>query len=135
MRLFLDTNIFLEVLLDQTKAEEVTDLLSTGNRHNFFLSDFTLHSIGVLLFRHKLHETYQQFIRDIIFTSGFAIVSLSPEEMFSVAQASKNFNIDFDDAYQYAAASKQNLVMVSFDKDFDKTDLKRKEPADILSEA
>jgi hypothetical protein len=135
MRLFFDANIFLEVLLDQTRAEEVTNLLSAGNQHHFFLSDFTLHSIGVLLFRHKLHETYQQFIKDIIFTSGFAIVSLSPGEMFLVAQASKNFNIDFDDAYQYAAASKQNLVMVSFDKDFDKTDLKRKEPADILNEA
>lgn len=132
MRLFFDTNIFLEVLLGQAGSEEVIALLNTGDRHHFYLSDFTLHSIGVLLFRHKLHEDYQQFIKDIVFTSGFTIISLSPEEMTAVSQAALKFNLDFDDAYQYCSASKQNLTIVSFDKDFDKTDIKRKEPAGFV---
>jgi len=29
--------------------------------------------------------------------------------------------LDFDDAYQYALAEKHDLIIVSFDSDFDKT--------------
>jgi predicted nucleic acid-binding protein len=40
--------------------------------------------------------------------------------------------LDFDDAYQYAyqytLAQKYSLELVSFDKDFDKTDIVRIEP-------
>ncbi|MFA6372325.1 MAG: hypothetical protein WCW68_06850 [Methanothrix sp.] len=44
----------------------------------------------------------------------------------------KSFHLDFDDAYQYVAAERNDLVLVSFDADFDKTDMGRKTPADIL---
>jgi hypothetical protein len=33
----------------------------------------------------------------------------------------------------YATAKKHNLALVSFDQDFDRTDLARKTPSDILS--
>jgi predicted nucleic acid-binding protein len=36
------------------------------------------------------------------------------------------FNLDFDDAYQYVVAEKYNLTIISFDSDFDRTELKRK---------
>jgi uncharacterized protein len=42
------------------------------------------------------------------------------------------FHLDFDDAYQYVAAKRNGLLLVSFDADFDKTDIKRKVPADLL---
>jgi hypothetical protein len=34
--------------------------------------------------------------------------------------------------HQYVAAERNGLVLVSFDADFDKTDMGRKTPADIL---
>lgn len=34
----------------------------------------------------------------------------------------KQFNLDFDDAYQYVAAQKTNLSLISFDTDFDHTE-------------
>jgi predicted nucleic acid-binding protein len=46
--------------------------------------------------------------------------------------ASKNFNLDFDDAYQYAVAEKHGLNIVSFDADFDRTEKKRKVPGQEL---
>jgi hypothetical protein len=46
----------------------------------------------------------------------------------------RGFNLDFDDAYQYVAAEKHDLTLVSFDADFDRTDRGRKTPADILGE-
>jgi len=39
--------------------------------------------------------------------------------------------LDFDDAYQYVAAEKNGLVLVSFDGDLDKTPNGRKTPAQI----
>ena len=49
-----------------------------------------------------------------------------------VIRASKEFNLDFDDAYQYALAKKYNLKIVSFDSDFDKTDLERLLPSQAM---
>ena len=43
--------------------------------------------------------------------------------------------LDFDDGSQYLIAERNNLVIVSFDHDFDKTPLGRKTPTSILAEA
>ena len=51
MRLLIDTNIFLEVILEHEKTEEAQALLSEVEKHEFFISDYSLHSIGLLLFR------------------------------------------------------------------------------------
>ncbi len=41
-------------------------------------------------------------------------------------------NIDFDDAYQYSAANRHGLKIVSFDADFDRTTEGRLFPANVL---
>ena len=43
------------------------------------------------------------------------------------------YDLDFDDAYQYTCAVKYNLKIISFDKHFDRTQLKRITPIDILN--
>ncbi len=40
MRLLVDTNIFLEVLLGQERAEAAQRFLSKTDEHEFFMSDF-----------------------------------------------------------------------------------------------
>lgn len=40
MRLLVDTNIFLEVILEQEKAQAARDLLSRAEEHDFFISDY-----------------------------------------------------------------------------------------------
>ncbi|MCX7855873.1 MAG: hypothetical protein N2556_07875 [Anaerolineae bacterium] len=59
MRLLLDTNIFLEILLGQERAEEAKRLLSQVDQHEFFVTDYAVHSIGVLLFRQGLPDTFR----------------------------------------------------------------------------
>lgn len=39
--------------------------------------------------------------------------------------------LDFDDAYQYFAARKAGIKIISFDKDFDKTKLGKETPGEI----
>ena len=80
MRLLLDTNIFLEVILDQERAEEARTLLSKVEEHEFFLSDYSLHSIGLLLFRRGQHEIFRQFLIDMILEAGVTIIASQPRK-------------------------------------------------------
>ena len=43
-------------------------------------------------------------------------------------QVSRRFGLGFDDAYQYVAAERCGLTIVSFDRDFDRTERGRKTP-------
>ncbi|MDH5668085.1 MAG: PIN domain-containing protein [Nitrospira sp.] len=132
MKLHLDTNIFLEILLAQDQAEESQILLKNTHHHELFLTDYSLHSIGLLLFRKGQHQTFELFLRDL---AGLSLLSLSIDDTAEVATAATQFHLDFDDAYQYVTAKKHHLTIVSFDHDFDKTDRGRKTPREILSDS
>ena len=55
----MDTNVFLELLLEQARsAAEARQLLEKIEANEFFVSDYALHSIGLLLFRRKQSEVY-----------------------------------------------------------------------------
>jgi len=131
MKALLDTNVFLEVILSQEKAEEVKGLLLKSAQHEFYITDYSLHSIGLLLFRRKQHEAFRAFLDDVLINGGIGLLSLLPDDMDSAISASKKFNLDFDDAYQYAIASKHDLALVSFDADFQRTDRGHKIPSQI----
>ncbi|PKM83694.1 MAG: VapC toxin family PIN domain ribonuclease [Firmicutes bacterium HGW-Firmicutes-13] len=75
----IDTNIFLEILLNQDKKIICKKFLQK-NLGLLYLTDFSLHSIGVILFRYKKVDIYQKFIRDI--TSKVGIISL-PLRLYS----------------------------------------------------
>ena len=62
------------------------------------------------------------------------LVGLQPDDMTSIIEASGKYRLDFDDAYQYVASAKFNFQIVSFDSDFDRTDLGKRLPEQIESE-
>jgi len=132
MKLLLDTNIFLEVILDQERANEARTLLSEVEGHEFFISDYSLHSIGLLLFRRGQHEVFRQFLKDMILDVGVAVITLSAQEMESLIEVARRFGLDFDDTYQYAVAERYGLTIISFDSDFDRTERGRKTPKELL---
>ncbi len=127
----VDTNIFLETLLNQDKAAEVQSFLRSTDLNIVFMTDFSLYSIGITLFRLKKFALFISFLEDIV-VDGIDILSLDPEDLKTLDQSVQQFSLDFDDAYQYAVAEKYDLQLVSFDKDFDRTERKRKEPAEVL---
>jgi hypothetical protein len=59
-----DTNIFLEVLLAGNKAEACKAFLAQ-NYGKICLSDFSLHSIGVILFRQRQESVFKAFFEDV----------------------------------------------------------------------
>ena len=132
MRLLVDTNLFIEILLNQAEAGEARTFLESRKGHELFVSDFALHSIGLLLFRHNQPQVFRQFLQDVIGRVGIGMVSLSASEMDAVVDGAAKFNLDFDDAYQYSLALRHGLKIVSFDADFDRTAEGRLLPTDVL---
>lgn len=128
----IDTNIWLERLLDQVKSQEVGKFLERVPSEQLFTTDFAFHSIGVILGRLGRMEAFLRFTRDAFIDGAVSLIHLEPADMERVISAKEKFGLDFDDAYQYAAAEKYGLVLVSFDADFDKTDRGRKTPAEAL---
>jgi len=129
----LDTSTILELLLDQQKADDVEHLLRNTSPGSLHLSEFSLYSIGIVLMRRKLHDIFLRAVDDLLVQGGIRLVRLGVKDMQDITNASRRFNLDFDDAYQYVAATKYDLTVVSFDADFDRTERGRKAPAELLS--
>ena len=132
MRLLVDTNLFIEVLLNQVSAGEARTFLENRKGHDLFVTDFALHSIGLLLFRQKQHQVFRQFLQDMMGGVGMGMVSLTAREMDSLVGLAAKFTLDLDDAYQYSAAIWHWLKIGSFDADFDRTTERRLLPTDVL---
>lgn len=127
----LDTNIFLELLLDQEEAGSVRTLFSTKSPADLAISDLAFHSIGIILYQKKSPRLFTDFVRDIFGEGGIAIIGLVPEDMNRVEEVAQTSGLDFDDSYQYVVAEKYDLTLVSFDAHFDSTERKRIVPASV----
>jgi len=132
LKYLLDTNILLELLLNQKKADEVERLLLETPPEMLCISEFSLDSIGVALVRRVMHDIFLKAVEDMLLVGGIRLIRLDPEDMQKVIQASRRFKLDYDDAYQYALAEKYNIILVSFDSDFDRTKRGKATPTDIL---
>jgi len=127
----VDTNIWLERLLAQAKSDEAGQFLEQTPTDQLFITDFAFHSIGVILTRLKRKSALLDFVQDVFVDGAVTLLSLKPEESQALVDAIDRYHLDFDDAYQYVAAEKNGLILVSFDSDLDKTWNGRKTPAEI----
>ena len=131
MKYLLDTNIILAYLLGQEKAEECERLMRLLPIQDLAISVFSLHSIGVILTRRRLISVFQAWVREFV-GAGVPIVAMSGMELMMVSKITERMGLDFDDAYQYIAARRHDLTIISLDGDFDRTDLGRRTPGEII---
>jgi predicted nucleic acid-binding protein len=117
MMYLIDSSVFLEVLLIQEKSKICKDFLDS-NIDKLHISDFSLHSIGVILFRNKKEEIFQRFVTDVI--PNVIIITLPKLSYKNIAETRKSIGLDFDDTYQYMVAKDQDLDIVTLDSDFAK---------------
>jgi len=133
--LFVDTNIFLEFLLDQEKANEVIAFfLSTeAQGEKMVCSQFSIHAIEAILSSRGRLVGLKNFLKNVERAKNLFVYSTTLEEEREIAETPQGGGLDFDDALQYAVAKKLGCsAIVSFDQDFDNTDLKRKTPKEAL---
>ena len=113
----IDTNIFLEILLQQQKKEKCKEFLAS-NIGNLHLTDFSLHSLGIILFKYNKPNVFREFVEDVI--PNIKLVSLSPNLYGELSFIHQNMGLDFDDSYQYLVAKSNGLKIVTMDRDFEK---------------
>ena len=134
MKYLVDTNVWLELLLEQERASEVRKFFQEIEARLLALTEFSLYSIGVILIRLGKDPIFEDFLSDTIEDSGAIRIHLETTDLKQALVNRQQFNLDFDDAYQYTAAERYDLTLISFDSDFDRTTRGRKTPAQILEE-
>ncbi|PNS00309.1 DNA-binding protein [Petrotoga mexicana DSM 14811] len=113
----VDTNVFLEILLNQDKKDDCKAFLN-NNIGNLNITDFSLHSIGVILFRYGKEDIFRRFVEDVMPNTKLLFL---PMELYrEVVNVRKILKLDFDDAYQYSIAKYHGLKVVTMDKDFER---------------
>jgi predicted nucleic acid-binding protein len=98
------------------------------------LTEFTLYSIGIITCRLNKEDIFASFLTDLLEDTGIKRISLGLADLRDLLFVMREQDLDFDDAYQYVAARNNDLILVSFDKDFDKTDMKGMTPAMVLAQ-
>lgn len=129
----LDTNIWLERLLGQEESESVGQLLTLLPTSEMIMSDFTLHSIGVILGRLEEMPIFGSFVQDVVIDGGVRVASISPLNLGKLTDTMNTHKLDFDDAYQYVLAAQESARIVSFDKDFNRTPERKLLPAQVIA--
>jgi hypothetical protein len=129
----IDTNIFLEVLLEREKFLDCKNFLEkvqTGEV-TAYQTVFSLHTIAIILERTRGLDAYKEFLETVLNFEGIAFYSTNPQDEVGVCEDAEKQELDFDDALHYHICKKFDLKLVSLDKDFDKTDIKRVAPGEV----
>jgi len=132
VRYLVDTNVWLERLLDQEKSDMASKFLTSSPIDSLFVSDFSIHSIGVILSRLKKYDIFKKFLNDLFVNGQIELLSLYSVDLLDVIENIKKHKFDFDDSYQYTVAQKFDLTIVTFDKDFNVKGIKKKTPEEII---
>ncbi|HKT22121.1 MAG TPA: PIN domain-containing protein [Nitrososphaerales archaeon] len=129
--ILVDTNIFLEYLLDRKNASGCGELLTKLSKGEVegAVTRFTLHSIEAL----SDPQMMRLFLSNIDRSLGLSVYDTDTAEEREVAEVAKSTGLGFDDAMQLYAAKKLGAeALVSFDRHFDSMDVKRAEPSEVL---
>ena len=78
----IDTNVWLERLLDQQSSEEAGRFLDRTPPEHLYLTDFSLHSIGIILTRLKQAQALLNFVQDIFQEGAVGLVRLDPVDYY-----------------------------------------------------
>ena len=130
---FLDANIFLELILNDKKAENCAVLLNKIKDKEVIAktSDFIIYTCMLQIqFKLKSVEKTQKFILFINQLKGLEILRPSLGDIFDATAISEKYKLDFDDSLVVSCMKSNNIQdLFSFDKDFNKVEIiKRLEP-------
>jgi predicted nucleic acid-binding protein len=132
VRYLVDTNVWLERLLDQEKSVIASKFFDLMPVDSLYVSDFSIHSIGVILSRLKKYDVFETFINDLFINGQIELLSLDSPDLLEVIGNIQKYKLDFDDSYQISVAQKYDLTIITFDKDFNAKGIKKKTPDDIV---
>jgi predicted nucleic acid-binding protein len=111
----IDANVILEIVLKQQKAGNCKAFLR-DNTGLLFISDFALHTIGVIFFRNDQEDDFQTFVQEGL--NNMDVLTLPQSGYAELKAIRSKWQLDFDDAYQFAVAREFGLCLVTMDRHF-----------------
>ena len=135
MKVFVDTNLFIDILLDREPFAKNSVLIYRLCENNFlegYVAPITLNNIYYICRKAKHIEEIKAYLFDI--STVFNVAVLNSE---SVIRANRYKISDYEDALQYAMASQHSCeyLITRNTKDFKKMDrLKVRTPEAFLEE-
>ncbi len=98
------------------------------------VSRFSLYSLELLMIRGGKREELKTFLSTLSTFKGLSILSTKIIDDLRILDIMERFNLDFDDALNYHIVRRFGLEgIISFDRDFDKTDIRRVEPRELIN--
>ena len=131
--MIIDSNIFLEVTLNQEKADRCKIFLRkilTGE-NIAYLSNFSIDSIVFSMIRNRIDQKQIEiFLNSLLRYKGLKIYLIKIKDRVNSLKLIEKYDIDYEDALiLQSAISTNSEEIISFDKHFDKVkEIKRVEP-------
>lgn len=124
--IFIDANIFLEVQLDQDRAEECKKLLKflEDSEDVLWTNSFLLFSM-LLTIQHKTGDLgkCKELVTIINSYKGIRIYNPGPSAVINALNLQEEYELDFDDALVLSSMDQLNISgIVTFDRDFEEID-------------
>jgi predicted nucleic acid-binding protein len=122
--MLIDTNIFLEVQLNQERSTQATKILKavSVNKAQGFITDYTIDSV-IIIMEHfdKSPDEIKRFLVSLLAYKGLEFYQLSIYDKIEATEHMKLLDLDFDDACMYQAMKVLKVDQIaSFDADFDR---------------
>ena len=132
----IDANIFLELQLDQKRADECEVFLESVHRGSLhcFTTDLVLDSVLIILeAKGKAPSDLETFLTSLASFKGLSFYFLTLLDRLESTRIMRDHQLDFEDSTLVRTARRLKAEgIVSFDQDFDRVnDIKRVEPSEI----
>ncbi len=135
MTYFIDSNIFLELELEDERKDECEQFLTkiVEGTEGGIISDFIVYSILIELTQKSTLTVAKNFLNFLEQTTNITIFVPNTQILSNTFNFIKKYKLDFDDALVVSCMMANKIKrLVSFDKDFDKVnEIKRIEPNQI----
>lgn len=133
---FIDANIFLELALDQDKADDCEVFLKRVQNGGLrgVITDFLIDAIIIVMEnRGKTPKDLRVFLSSLFGYKGLEVYLLSLLDKIKATKFMELFGFDFDDATTYQVMKRLKLEkIISYDKGFDSLpNVKRLEPPNV----
>ena len=131
--LFIDANIFLEIIFADNKMKDCEEFLHKvrNDKINIFTSDYILCTC-LMPIEKKSHlpDNLRKFMLILDNLNELEIMVPSPDAIYTAFEIMEKYKLDFDDALVVGTMKSLGIEkLVSFDKDFDKVkEIERVEP-------
>lgn len=127
----LDTNVLLEILLEQEDFASCVNLLKKIEQGHLraWVLDFSIYSICLVAARKKVSPAKVTYFLELINAIPNLCILRCPS--FWMAEATTQMSkltLDFDDALHYTVAKTNHLTLVTFDKHLKKSGIITKTP-------